>query len=119
MGPVEWKTAHYHEGLVRKPEACAFNHALPLILPDGTVIDRAINGNSFAGPMFCGAIALMLSADPDLLPWDLKEIITTTATDIGPPGVDAETGHGLINCYRAVQEVLRRRGLREDPPRQQ
>jgi len=63
--------------------------------------------------MFCGAIALMLSADPELLPWQLKEIITGTATDIGPPGIDNETGHGLINCYRAVKEVLRRKSLRE------
>jgi C-terminal processing protease CtpA/Prc len=55
----------------------------------------------------------MLSADPDLLPWDLKEIITSTATDVGPDGVDVETGHGLINCYRAVKEVLRRKAIRE------
>ena len=51
----------------------------------------------------------MLSADPDLLPWDLHEIITSTATDVGPEGVDHETGHGLINCYAAVSEVLRRK----------
>ena len=55
----------------------------------------------------------MLSADPDLLPWDLKEVITATATDVAAPGVDAQTGHGLINCYRAVREVLRRKALRE------
>ncbi|MCP4848049.1 MAG: S8 family serine peptidase [Verrucomicrobiaceae bacterium] len=112
-GPVEWDTEHYHEGKVQKPEVCAFNQGLPLLLPDGTVIPAAISGNSFAGPMFCGAIALMLSADPDLLPWSLKEIITECATDIGPPGIDNETGHGLINCYRSVKEVLRRKALRE------
>ncbi len=112
-GPVEWKTEHYSQGKVEKPEVCAFNHNLPLLLPDGRVISSAISGNSFAGPMFCGAIALMLSADPELLPWHLKEIITGTATDIGPPGIDSETGHGLINCYRAVKEVLRRKSLRE------
>ena len=113
QGPVEWNTEHYSQGKVEKPEVCAFNHNLPLLLPDGRVISSAISGNSFAGPMFCGAIALMLSADPELLPWQLKEIITGTATDIGPPGIDNETGHGLINCYRAVKEVLRRKSLRE------
>ncbi|MFP6872737.1 MAG: S8 family serine peptidase [Verrucomicrobiales bacterium] len=112
-GPVQWDTEHYAEGKVRKPEVCAFNRSLPLLLPDGSVVPAAISGNSFAGPMFCGAIALMLSADPDLLPWNLKEIITSTATDIGPPGIDNETGHGLINCYRAVKEVLRRKAVRE------
>ena len=112
-GPVEWNTEHYKDGRVQKPEVCAFNYRLPLLLQDGTVRPNAINGNSFAGPMFCGSIALMLSADPDLLPWDLKEIITSTATDIGPDGVDDETGHGLINCYLAVKEVLRRKSIRD------
>ena len=112
-GPVEWKTEHYAEGQVQKPEVCAFNRDLPLLLPDGRVIPSAISGNSFAGPMFCGAIALMLSADPELLPWHLKDIITSTATDIGSPGIDNETGHGLINCYRSVKETLRRKALRE------
>ncbi len=113
QGPVEWKTQHYQDGLVQKPEVCAFNYRLPTIYPDGTTFDAKISGNSFAGPMFCGTISLMLSADPDLLPWDLKEIITSTAMDVGPAGVDYQTGHGLINCYRAVKEVLRRRAKRD------
>ena len=113
QGPVSWQTEHYQQGLVQKPEVCAFNMGLPLLRRDGSARPVALNGNSFAGPMFCGAIALMLSADPDLLPWDLKEIITKTATDVGAKGVDAQTGHGLINCYRAVKEVLRRKAIRE------
>ena len=113
QGPVKWKTEHYQDGLVQKPEVCAFNLGLPLLQRDGSVQPVALNGNSFAGPMFCGTIALMLSADPDLLPWDLKEIITTTATDVAQRGIDGQTGHGLINCYRAVKEVLRRKALRE------
>lgn len=112
VGPVEWQTEHYQDGIVQKPEVCAFNAAVPGQFPDGSFHPGLLNGNSYAGPMFCGTIALMLSADPDLLPWDLKEIITSTATDVGPSGVDDETGHGLINCYEAVKEVLRRKALR-------
>ena len=112
-GPVEWNLEHYDDGRVQKPEVCAFNMGLPLMAPNGQVRPTGMNGNSFAGPMFCGAIALMLSADPDLLPWDLKEIITSTALDVASEGVDYETGYGLINCYRAVQEVLRRKAVRE------
>ena len=33
--------------------------------------------------------------------------------DVAGKGVDYETGHGLINCYRAVKEVLRRKAVRE------
>lgn len=113
QGPVEWKTDHYREGRVQKPEVCAFNKGVPLLMPDGKIIEGRLNGNSFAGPMFCGTIALMLSADPDLLPWDLKKIITRTATDVGPKGVDYQTGHGLIHCYKAVAEVIRLRDLRK------
>jgi Subtilase family/PDZ domain len=112
-GPVRWQTQHYRDGMVQKPEVCAFNNNLPALLTDGTARSWGASGNSFAGPMFCGAIALMLSADPELLPWDLKEIITSTATDVAVEGVDNETGHGLINCYRAVKEVLRRKAVRE------
>ncbi len=112
VGPVKWETDHYHDGIVQKPEVCAFNHAVPCVFPDGRVVPDLLNGNSYAGPMFCGTISLMLSADPDLLPWDLQEIITTTATDVGPDGVDYETGYGLINCHAAVKEVLRRKALR-------
>jgi hypothetical protein len=112
-GPVLWKLDHYQDGQIQKPEVCAFNMGLPLLLPNAKAVSTGMNGNSFAGPMFCGAIALMVSADPDLLPWDLKEIITSTATDVSAEGVDDETGHGLINCYRAVKEVLRRKAIRE------
>lgn len=113
QGPVDWQTEHYKDGTVRKPEVCAFNMALPILMLDGNTSPTGLNGNSFAGPMFCGSLSLMLSADPDLLPWDLKEIITATATDVGEEGPDDQTGHGLINCYRAVREVLRRKAVRE------
>jgi len=115
-GPVLWKTEHYQDGRVQKPEVCAFNMGLPLLLPNGKTVGAGMNGNSFAGPMFCGAIALMVSADPDMLPWDLKQVITSTASDVGAEGVDDETGHGLINCYLAVSEVLRRREVRDGVP---
>ena len=109
VGPVKWDTEHYQDGVVQKPEVCAFNFKVPCLYPNGEVVPDLLNGNSYAGPMFCGAISLMLSADPDLLPWDLHKIITSTATDVGSEGVDYETGHGLINCYAAVAEVLRRK----------
>jgi len=113
QGPVEWNTEHYQDGLVQKPAVCAFNMGLPSLRLDGTVTPSGMSGNSFAGPMLCGTLALMLSADPDLLPWDAREILTATAMDVGPEGVDYQTGHGLINSYRAVKEVLRRKAVRD------
>lgn len=112
VGPVKWDTEHYKDGVVQKPEVCAFNYKIPSIFPSGRIVPDLLNGNSYAGPMFCGTISLMLSADPELLPWDLQDIITSTASDVGPEGVDYETGYGLINCYEAVKEVIRRKDLR-------
>ena len=106
QGPVEWLTEHYQDGRVDKPEVGAFNFQLPLLLPNGKVVDKAASGNSFAGPMFCGTIALILSANPDLKPWEVRQIIIDTATDIGPEGYDHQTGHGLINAFDAVSKAL-------------
>jgi subtilase family protein len=113
-GPVLWELEHYQDGLVQKPEVCAFNHQIPGPSLDGNhQVGKFVNGNSLAGPMLCGTLAILLSADPEILPWDLMEVLKPTATDIAEPGVDFETGHGLINVYRAVKEVLRRKALRE------
>lgn len=113
QGPVRWDTEHYQDGFVPKPDFAAFNMSLPLLVPDGSMRPAAINGNSFAGPLAAGSLALMLSADPDLLPWDARQILAETATDVSDKGVDYQTGHGLINCYRAVREMLRRKSLRD------
>jgi len=56
--------------------------------------------------MVAGTLALMIAADPDLLPWKAREILTSTTTDVGPPAFDFQTGHGLINAKKAVQKVL-------------
>ena len=109
QGPVEWNTTHYQDGTVDKPEVVAFNFQLPLLVPNGKVIDKVASGNSYAGPMFCGTIALVLSANPDLNPWEVRQIIIDTATDVGPEGYDHQTGHGLIDAFAAVSEAIDRR----------
>lgn len=109
QGPVEWKTEHYQDGRVDKPEVCAFNYKIPALSPDGGLPTRTVNGNSFAGPMYCGTIALILSANPELKPWEVRRIITETATDVAEEGYDYQTGNGLINSYEAVKRALKTR----------
>ena len=106
QGPVEWKTHHYQDGRVKKPEVAAFNFRLPSIQPNGRVLNQAASGNSFAGPMLCGTIALMLSVDPDLHPWETRQILIDTARDIADEGYDYQTGHGLIDAEKAVAVVV-------------
>jgi subtilisin family serine protease len=111
QGPVQWQTDYYREGKVDKPDVATFNANLPVMMPDGVIRSQGVSGNSFAGAMLSGAVALILSADPEILPWDLRDIIFDTAKDINPFGFDYQTGHGLVDCHRAVQEVLKRKSL--------
>ena len=86
----------------------AFNYRLPSIQPNGRILGQAASGNSFAGPMLCGTIALMLSVDPDLHPLETRQILIDTARDVADEGYDYQTGHGLIDAERAVAVVVQR-----------
>ncbi len=52
--------------------------------------------------------ALLLSAIPDLAPNDLKAALIAGAVNIGPPGWDADHGHGVVNAA-ASYSLLKRR----------
>ena len=52
----------------------------------------------------------MLSANPELPAWRVKEILEETARDIDPPGKDPRTGAGLADAYGAVKKALAEKG---------
>ncbi len=80
---------------------------------DGSAIDpddpasadytNAFGGTSSATPKVAGVVALMLSANPELTPAKVKQILRHTAEDIDAPGVDDKTGAGRVNALAAVQ----------------
>lgn len=105
QGPVDWSTQHYQEGQMNKPDFTTLNFQISCIDLEGKLTDQA-SGNSFAGPHTAGIVSLMLSANPELMPWDVRTILEKTAKDIGNPGFDFQSGHGFINAYDAVSEVL-------------
>jgi hypothetical protein len=59
-------------------------------------------GTSWAAPHVAGAAALLLSAFPNLTAAQVVEILLSTATDLGEPGIDSVYGHGLLNVERAI-----------------
>ena len=65
-------------------------------------------GNSFSGPHAAGVAALMLSANPELNPWEISEILRETASDLGPKGPDSKFGAGLIDALAAVRAAKKR-----------
>jgi len=64
-------------------------------------------GTSMAAPHVTGTAALMLSRNPDVTNSDIKNILQSTAEDLGAPGFDVDFGHGRINAYQALQQVQR------------
>jgi serine protease AprX len=67
-------------------------------------------GTSAAAPYVSGVIALMLEANPDLTPSQIRSIIERTAADYGPPGWDKAWGHGEVRAVPAVMAALATRG---------
>lgn len=60
-------------------------------------------GTSLASPLATAAAALLLSARPDLKPWEIRELLTTTADHATKP--DTAYGYGLINVERALLKL--------------
>ncbi len=64
------------------------------------------SGTSMAAPMVSGVAALVKSLRPALSRRDLKLLLTSTATDLGPPGPDREYGAGLVNAAAACAKAM-------------
>ncbi|MEA1922944.1 MAG: S8 family serine peptidase [Pseudomonadota bacterium] len=64
---------------------------------------HGFSGTSSSCPKVAGVVALMLSANPQLTPKEVKSILQKSADDIEEPGYDDKTGAGRVNAYKAVQ----------------
>lgn len=63
-------------------------------------------GTSAASPHAAGVVALMRHANPELTSEEIRRLARLAATDIASPGVDADTGWGLLYADQAIQMVL-------------
>lgn len=61
-------------------------------------------GTSFSAPQVAGAIALMLEANPQLTPAEVRDILQRSATVL-PNYYQHEVGAGLLNAHAAVLEA--------------
>jgi subtilisin family serine protease len=70
-------------------------------------------GTSMASPQVAGAAAFLYAIDPDLTPYQVREILRQTATDyndsafldLGEPGRDNYYGWGVLNLAAAAEAV--------------
>ncbi len=64
------------------------------------------SGSSAAAAYVSGVAALIISARPDLSPAQVRQVLTETAVDIGPPGIDASSGFGRVDAYLATRVAV-------------
>jgi subtilisin family serine protease len=63
----------------------------------------AISGTSFSAPITAGAAVVLKALRPTATPAEIRNALTSTATDLGTAGEDANFGAGLLNLRRAAQ----------------
>jgi subtilisin family serine protease len=61
-----------------------------------------MSGTSMASPHAAAVAALAWAAKPDLSNAQVRDILRTTATDLGSAGWDSRFGHGLVQADAAV-----------------
>lgn len=64
-----------------------------------------LSGTSTAAPYVAGIVALMLSVNPALTPVEIGSVINATATDISRAGYDTSTGWGIVDAFKAVNQI--------------
>jgi len=61
------------------------------------------SGTSMAAPHVTGALGLLFERFPYLDNAQVRDVLLTTATDLGAPGVDEVYGWGLVNLEKAIE----------------
>jgi hypothetical protein len=61
------------------------------------------SGTSAAAPFISGAAAWLWAQNPDLTPSEVTEILIDYSNDTGAPGIDEETGAGIVNITRVKE----------------
>ncbi|MBI5059009.1 S8 family serine peptidase [candidate division KSB1 bacterium] len=95
-----------------KPEVSATGVNLTSCAPGPGYGYQDMSGTSMATPATSGTACLILErwhllfpGAPDPLPETMKAILINSTTDIGAAGPDYQTGFGLVNALKSVQNL--------------
>ena len=91
------------DGVTIKPEVVAPGYYVYSCYNNGGY--TRMSGTSMAGPHVAGVVALMRQANPNVDVQTIKEILMSTAHDLGTAGEDNDYGWGFIDAYEAVMAV--------------
>lgn len=64
-----------------------------------------VDGTSFSAPLVAGAIAAVMSQNPNLTAQQAAQVLIETANDGGAPGADPAYGTGILNVDWALNRV--------------
>jgi uncharacterized repeat protein (TIGR01451 family) len=92
-------------GVVRqKPDIAAADGVMTYVW--GVYLDIGrFYGTSAAAPHAAAIAALLLSYNHGLTPGQIRTTLTNTALDIEDPGIDANSGAGIVMAYQALQSL--------------
>ena len=89
-------------------ELAAYSHSAGdmgadfIVAHDDVLSAGDLAGTSFAAPRVSGAAALIRHKFPGLDGFQLKQLLLSTAQDIGEPGIDPIFGHGKLDLSNAL-----------------
>jgi subtilisin family serine protease len=73
-----------------------------ILMPAPDANYQVKSGTSFSAAHVAGIAALILEKKPQLSPESVRQIIISSARDIGAPGKDPDFGAGLADAYQAI-----------------
>jgi serine protease AprX len=96
-------------GIVGVPNQSPFDFTDPLaprvIAPEHAAYYTVKIGTSMAAPHVAGIVALMLEANPDLTPTEVRDLLMATAVPV-PGCAEIDCGAGLVDARAAVEAAL-------------
>lgn len=108
-GPVTWQNVSGYNDWPYQPGKIKPTVSAPGV---NTISHRfcsgytQMSGTSMATPHVAGAVALMIEANPNLTPEQIKDIVMRAAIDRGTAGFDNVYGMGFLDAFNAVQMAL-------------
>ena len=91
-------------GTVRQKPDIAAADGVATTLPSYTGLNN-FYGTSAAAPHAAAIAALLKSSNPSLNSAQIRNALTSTALDIEAPGVDRDSGKGIVMALQALQSV--------------